>query len=242
MVSSALQRTGATAVLDLGVNNGYHSAEVLRGLLANSRQIASYIGVEISRELILEAQQRVVETFPYDAQFYALDLESASDLSQLDIVRHGARVTLLLGGTIGNAEDPHQVLTALKNISRSGDELVLGVYCPSNVGSRDAEFYMQPLVAANTIAPLIDCGVPADAIEFSAKADNLGDIVGIATINQDIGDLELKKGDTFRLFLSRRFTLDLASKALLSAGWMLIESCQVGEYLIISCAPIDRAG
>ncbi|MFF4019875.1 L-histidine N(alpha)-methyltransferase [Streptomyces sp. NPDC001843] len=208
---------------DIGTSNGVHSAQLVAGLRRRGFALERYLGLDLSPRLLDAARARMSPHLPGDSDFTCWDIENAPTGRIASWREPGGDALLLclLGGTLGNMEDPVQTLRHIRASCTERDVLMLGVFLPPSPGENVVGPYATPEMRDIMLIPLRAVGLTDDQLEL--RVEFVDDAVtGTARLRHgtQVGDIWLAEGDEVRCFLSRRFTLDGIGRILGSSGWL----------------------
>jgi L-histidine N-alpha-methyltransferase len=117
--------TGATTLLELGSGTSTKTRLLLAAFTTDGRCIA-FVPIDVSATVLAETAETIARDFPT----VAVD-PVVADFNQLSATlpgRPGARLVILLGGTIGNLHDQERarLLTRIRSGLAPGDHFLLG--------------------------------------------------------------------------------------------------------------------
>ncbi|MBU6531254.1 class I SAM-dependent methyltransferase [Streptomyces sp. NPDC057245] len=209
-------------VCDIGSSNGVHTHQFLAWFARQHRGPARYLGVDLSRELLAAARERNRPHTSVGQHFATWDMESTAPAPVDSWREPGPVLVCLFGNTLGNVEDPAQVLRNLFHAARPGDTLALGLYGPPRPDHQDDAAYGSPAVREMITGPLTAAGLPPHslALRLETRAEA---VVGTVRLTAPVSlpGARLPAGHEIRCFLSRRFHPSDAHRLLHDTGWLL---------------------
>ncbi|MFC1439729.1 L-histidine N(alpha)-methyltransferase [Streptacidiphilus sp. N1-10] len=227
---------------DIGPSNGVHSAQFVTGLSCLGLSCRRYLGLDFSSRMLDAARIRLAPDLPEDSRFAQWDFEAAPTGAISSWRRpDGAVMLCLLGGTLGNTEDPARTLRHLRASCSPGDALVLGVFAPPPPGEDVVGPYATAVMRDTMTIPLRAAGLLDQQLELRVELiDNA--VIGTARIRSDLslgsdsdtGAVHFAAGDEIRCFLSRRFTPLDVQGLLRAAGWRPLgkSAKRAGSYIV----------
>ncbi|MCJ7635256.1 L-histidine N(alpha)-methyltransferase [Candidatus Bathyarchaeota archaeon] len=216
---------------DVGPGNGVQSVEFLEAFSRSGYKLDKYLGLDFSKTLLNIGIKRIKEHFPdlkVDSAIWDFEKAPTSAISKWRI--KGSTLVTMTGLTLGNPDDPLQVLKNLRNSCVFDDILVLGVAlmyeCDSEIFIRE---YTNDIFKAAALEPLKMAGINIEEGDFHlhfSKAMNAVIAEFICgtdiTIEYKGEKIRFSRGESIHCFTSRRFA-DIEMKKLLhEAGWGLL--------------------
>jgi L-histidine Nalpha-methyltransferase len=225
LIASGCRAGELEQIVEIGPGNGRHSAALLGCLRLRGVDPARYLGLDFSRSLLTFASQRLREQNAgrLGVDIGGWDVERATT-GRVAAWRHGpgALLVCLVGGTLGNFEDPARALRHIAAACRPGDLLLASVltrapHTPAAAGGYDSREFRHAATE-----PLIAAGMKASDMRFTVGFRD-GGFVGEAALLRDIriGGLRLTEGHRIRCFLSRRFAGDDVLDIFAHTGWLI---------------------
>lgn len=233
---------------DIGTSNGVHSSQFVIALNRHGLGCRRYLGLDFSSRLLSVARTRLMPCLPVDSHFAHWDIEAGPTEEIGSWRRSGSGLILcLLGGTLGNVDDPTQTLRNLRDSCGADDVLVLGVFLPPPPGEDIIGPYATPLMLDTMMIPLRSAGLTDDQLELRVEfVDNA--IMGTVKVRSDLvvgtdlvpGGVPLAAGDEIRCFLSRRFSPTDAHRLFWTTGWHVVaeHTDAANSYLILTARPV----
>ena len=223
MVLSHLKLAGECQIAEIGPGTGGHTVDLIGGISSASDDLrVRYLGLDFSATLLTIAR-------PVLKSVAASGLETAIwdiDEGPTDAIRlwrsDGIVLTLMVGNTLANLDDP---VTALRNIRASlavDDALLLSV---NLVGDQiDPEEMTSPYrtseFRATVLEPFRAAGIDIDTCKFDFLYED-HEVMAFVTLGTDyLHDRGiLPAGRRIRCFRSRRFSLDTFRSYLTESGF-----------------------
>ncbi|GIM97372.1 hypothetical protein Ato02nite_091650 [Paractinoplanes toevensis] len=215
---------------EIGPGNGEHSAALLAALRAKGLPIRRYLGVDFSSTLLDISRRTLDDRFEGDLAIDTAQWDAES--SPAPVIEQwrpaaGPVLVCLVGGTLGNFENP---LHGLRNIARMlhpGDLLLTSAFLRPNSGAINSSMsaYRTDEFRRAALEPMLAVGMNASDLDLSIAYQD-GIFVGEVTLRKDahLGFLRLPRGYSFRCFVSRRFDPGEFVGLLEKAGWSIYKT------------------
>jgi L-histidine Nalpha-methyltransferase len=214
-------------VAEIGPGNGVHSAALLKRIRARGINIRSYLGVDFSPELLEISADNLRTEFAdgIEVSTAVWDVESGP----AEVIGNwrppaGRILVCLVGHTLGNFEDPDQVMRDIARALRPGDLLLASVLLrpAADVDELSMAAYRTNEFRRAALEPMTAVGMNASEMDFSVEYQD-GAFVGKVTLPRGarLDDIRLPSGFTFRCFMSRRFERDQVVDLFTLNGWHL---------------------
>ncbi|MYW04639.1 L-histidine N(alpha)-methyltransferase [Streptomyces sp. SID3343] len=227
---------------DVGTSNGVHSMQFLTELDRRRPHCRRYLGIDFSSRLLGVARARLEPFAPADSHFAQGDIESGP----IEAVRawrqrdHGM-LLCLLGGTLGNVEDPARTLRNLRDSCRPSDVLALGVFLPPAAGHNVVEPYATAPMRDLMMIPLRAAGFEDHHLELRVEFIDRA-VTGTARLCTSLvladdlipGGIPFTEGQEIDCFRSQRFDGAEIQRLLKATGWhVTTERDDEEEYLVV---------
>ncbi|MFD5871079.1 hypothetical protein [Streptomyces sp. NPDC060322] len=211
---------------DIGTSNGVHSAQLVTGLSRRGLGCRRYLGMDFSPRLLAAAEGRLASCTPVDRHFVQWDIENGPT-GAISSWRRGddGVVMALVGGTLGNVDDPARTLRHLRASCTAGDTLVLGVFLPPSPGEDVLGPYVTPAMSEMMLMPFRAVGLADHLLDLRVEFTG-GAVTGTVRLRGSLvmddvlpGGLHLTEGDEIECFRSTRFTPGAVDRLLMATGW-----------------------
>ena len=212
---------------EIGPGNGAHSRVLLEHLRKEGLSIRRYLGLDFSAALLEISAAHLRDHFGEDLSIETAvwDVEGRPT-AVIENWRpaRGRILVCLVGHTLGNFEDPAQVMRTIARVLRPGDILLVSVLLrrASSVDERSMAAYRTEEFRSAALQPMIMVGMNANEMDFSIDYRD-GAFVGEVTLPRgaQLGEVRLPSGFTFRCFVSRRFERAEVARLFTQTGWTL---------------------
>jgi L-histidine Nalpha-methyltransferase len=228
-IHTAGKRSRLHHIAEIGPGNGSHTLALLGELQTTGTLPLSYLALDFSRTLLalmLGRAARELPDLPTDSQVWDIE-EGPTKLIHQWRPDQGSISVLFLGNTVGNLKDPVGALRHLHDSVRAGDTLVVGATLQGPEADTDkmVQPYLTAAFRAAALQPLIQAGIPADALDFWPFYRD-GAVFGEAVLTRPVtvDGHPLNQGHSVRCFMSRRFTDDNLSQMVREAGWHIVHT------------------
>jgi L-histidine N-alpha-methyltransferase len=216
-----------TDLAEIGPGNGERSAALLSALRARGLPIRRYLGVDFSSTLLGISRRTIGDCFPDDLAIdTALWDAESSPAPVIENWRPANKAVLvcLVGGTLGNFENPLQAMRNIARMVRPGDLLLTSVLLRSQPDSINSSMsaYRTDEFRRAALEPMLTVGMSLNDLDLTIIYRD-GSFVGEVTLTKDVrlGGLRLPRGHSFRCFVSRRFASGEVVGLLEQAGWSI---------------------
>jgi len=227
-------------IAEIGPGNGVHSAAFLTEIANGAAAASRYLAIDFSQTLLQMASRRITETCGeyIDVATALWDVEQ-SECGLIDEWRTGGEpiVICLLGNTIGNVEDPVDVLHNIAASAREGDLLLISVTLTSP--SRGSRYALAPyeteVFEAAVLEPFVMAGISRESLKLALSvADDA--VEGVVQVVDPISfeGVEVAEGEQIRCFVSRRFTESMVGPLLMKSGWEPQYQADSGDHLVVA--------
>lgn len=218
---------------DVGSGNGIHSGAFLDALSDKGYPIVRYLAIDFSKTLLEIGLKYLKDKFPkLQIDSATWDFERGPTKTTSRWRKNGKVLITLTGQTLGNPEDPLQVLKNHFLSSLPGDIFLLGVALFYNAEPNHfLDDYRNDIFKAAALEPLRMAGVEVNCGEFKlsfSKKDKTikGEFIFSEPITLQYNDekVSFRKGDSVHCFTSRRFEVNVIESLLKKSGWKIVET------------------
>jgi L-histidine N-alpha-methyltransferase len=218
-------------ICDVGPGNGIHSSTLIKLFMDSGYKLERYLGLDFSNNLLKIGTQQIKRNFPdieVNSAIWDFEKGQTEDISEW---RTSSSVMVCFTGqTLGNPDNPCQVLKYLNLSCFLGDFLLLGVALTHDC---DPDTLIQPynndILKADILEPLRMAGIDLDKGNirlYFSKSDSsiIGDFVFFdkITLEYEEEKLTFESGDSICCLKSRRFDDSYVRTLLTKSGWKLV--------------------
>jgi L-histidine N-alpha-methyltransferase len=206
-------------VCDIGTSNGVHTEQFL-ALYRQAQPEVRMLGLDFSAKMIEIARDRLTTT-QTPCSLATWDMEQCASDEIVSWRTNGQMLVCVLGNTLGNVEDPRQVLEHVAHSAEPGDLLLISLYLHNgDDGSATVEYYRWGAIQDLIVEPLRSAGLSElDMRLHLAWVSNA--VIGEAELltPKMVLGVKLAKGERIRCFISRRHDVASVYSLLRSSGW-----------------------
>jgi L-histidine Nalpha-methyltransferase len=217
---------------DIGPGNGLRSGAFLDALNNEGYPIERYLALDFSKRLLERDAGYIRSMFPrIEVSSDAWDFERGPTRAISEWRKHNKLLIMLMGQTLGNPEDPQQVLRNHFLSALPGDAFLVGVALIS--GRERDQFlddYRNDIFEALILGPLKMAGIDVACgeleLSFSeAQKAVIGEFVFGETLDiiHNNETISFNRGDRIHCFKSRRFEASDVNHLLRESGWRTME-------------------
>jgi L-histidine N-alpha-methyltransferase len=219
-------RPAIKQIVEIGPGNGQHTTAFITKLAAAGYVCERYLGLDFSRTLLTIAVPSIRSSqsnkFAVTAGLWDVEQRATGQIENWRVGEDPV-VVCVLGQTLGNVENPGNVLTNLRRSLRAGDLLLLGL-APRLIGA-SSDTYLMPyrsrVFRRAALEPLQIVGVDLKQIVFRLRyEDNAVKAYAVFKQRVRVDGMTLERGHVVRCFLSRRFQPQDVRVLLESSGWL----------------------
>ena len=224
---------------EVGPGTGVHSGELLRALADSHATPHRYLALDFSSTLLGLALDHLAKSAVRPGQLSRAtwDIEAGPTQHITEWRADGEPIALgFLGNTLGNVEDPQDVLTHLALSSRSGDVLALSVTLRSQHRNENEVLapYRNRVFRSAALESFRLAGIAPDDLLFTVSYQD-GSVIGMAECVKPVyfDGIEIDRGEHIRCFLSRRFTVEQVRTLLEASGWLVLRESDDADHLVV---------
>jgi len=222
-------------LIEIGSGNGISSVNLITTLKKSGINIAKYVGIDFSKNLMNICKKRIDEFFPeLPPSFYQSDIEIEikNNIKKVFSKSDKTNLVFMIGNTLGNVENPIKTLSNIESILKVGDYFVIGVSLLKDDQNYDyVKDYLNKVFYDACIEPFKMAGMwnKTDKLEIIFDKD-IPAILGLYYPSKDLLIKEgndkfiIKANSKIRCFMSRRFTIDGLNNLLTQAGLEVVNN------------------